>query len=229
MAVYAGPNLTETGLIFYYDISNKKSYPGTGTGWFDLSGNNFTASLINGTTFSNGNLTFDGSNDYVLVGNDAKYNGLTGDFTLDIWWRTSNPSKTLNYVISNARDCCGTYNGFDIMCFGPVSKFLFAWWNGTSSQWYSNTVIAANTWYNLVVSFSGTVANCYINGAFDVQKTSLVLGSPASYNLVLGGMGAFPSFYTLVGNLNVAKMYNRALSASEILDNYNSMRGRFNL
>jgi hypothetical protein len=229
MAVYAGPNNTEGNLIFYYDISNSRSYPGTGTAWFDLSGNNHTASFINNTGLCGGNLYFDGTDDYVNIGTNTAYNGVTSNFSVDIWWSTTDELRNLNYLISNARDCCGTYNGFEIIGYqGAFPRFLINLWNGTAKQMISNARVFSNRWYNVVLTQDTSTARLYVNGLFDNSIGNTGIGAPGSDTLRLGAMGLFPSF-EMIGFLNVAKMYNRALTASEVLDNYNSIRGRFGL
>mgnify|MGYP003705723913 CR=1 FL=1 len=87
MAGKSGPDIIENGLLLYYDVANKKSYPGSGTSWYDLSGNENTITLTNGPTYNAANLgsiLFDGTNDYVESSN---FSGAGNTyFTLNIWF-----------------------------------------------------------------------------------------------------------------------------------------------
>ena len=70
MAIIDGPRIPTSGLIFYLDAANTRSYPGSGTTWTDLSGNGNTGTLTNGPTYSSANggqIVFDGSNDNAVV------------------------------------------------------------------------------------------------------------------------------------------------------------------
>ena len=65
MAIFGGPNVIDNGLVLSLDAGNVKSYPGSGTIWYDKSGNNNNGTLTNGPTFSGGSIVFDGVDDYV--------------------------------------------------------------------------------------------------------------------------------------------------------------------
>ena len=83
--VAAAPTIVTNGLILNLDASNTSSYPGTGTVWTDLSGQNNNGTLVNGVGYSSvngGTLTFDGVNDYVNMGNIFNFG--TGDFTYEV-------------------------------------------------------------------------------------------------------------------------------------------------
>lgn len=228
MAIYAGPNSTESGLIFHYDPRNTRSYSGSGTSLFDLSGNSHTATLVNNTSIVNGSFYLDGTDDYITVGNNTAYNGLTGNLTVDMWWMTTDANRSLNYMISNARDCCGTYNGFELLCYvSTFPRVLMTVWDGTAGQAASNTQINSNQWYNIVFTHNGSQGRLYMNGAFDVSVNK-TMGATASANLRLGAMGLFP-VYEMIGYIDSVKMYNRVLTDAEIKDNYTALRGRFGL
>lgn len=230
MAVYAGPDITEDSLIFHYDPSNTRSYPGTGTSMYDLSGNSHTATLVNNAGLSGGSIYMDGTDDYITVGNNLAYQGLTGNFSIDLWWMTTDASRSLNYLVSNARDCCGTYYGFEILGYTSVyPRFLVTIWDGTAGQRASTTQIYSNQWYNVVLTHDGSTARLYVNGALDGSHSkTMSTGGTASAPLRLGAMGVFPS-YEMLGYMNSAKMYRKVLTASEVLNNYNALRGRFGL
>ena len=74
MGAFSGPEIVRNGLLFCLDSTNSKSYPGSGTTWFDLTGNNYNATLVNGVTYNSSTklMTFDGSNDYATVSIDLR-------------------------------------------------------------------------------------------------------------------------------------------------------------
>jgi len=84
MSIKDGPKIVTDGLILALDAGNRFSYPGSGTTWSDLSGNGYNGTLINGPTFSNGAIVFDGTDDYVLINN-----GFTNLFKNKSYWSTS--------------------------------------------------------------------------------------------------------------------------------------------
>ena len=85
MAISGGPDTVEQGLILSLDAANVKSYPGTGTTWYDLSGNGHNFALNNSPTFSNGTFTFDGSTQYARILSSGLNLDPTGIRTIEIW------------------------------------------------------------------------------------------------------------------------------------------------
>ena len=94
MGVAGGPDLIQDGLVLSLDASDRNSYVSGSTTWFDLSGNNYNGSLINGPTFntgSGGNIIFDGTNDEVTIGskNGASFVD-TDNMTLSVFLKINN-------------------------------------------------------------------------------------------------------------------------------------------
>ena len=228
MSVAAGPNIIEKGLVLCLDAGNKKSYPGSGTVLKDLSGNENNGSLINGVGFNSANkggLVFDGVNDYV---------GLLSSSTL---------GKSLNYTTSawvNYRDV--GYTGWMIICdsvnYGvgggymmwlssdsPTSGKVLASFDG---NWQVATVrIPPNKWTNVCISKNNNQLSFYINGQFDVTITYNFNSSLSDANVDIGGSPR--NGYPFNGTISNVQIYNRALSPTEILQNYNATKGRFRL
>jgi len=104
MAIHRGPKIITNGLILCLDAASTKSYPGSGTTWFDRSGNGNNGVLTNGPTFSStngGSIVFDGTNDYVQVAGSVtistgtfiawvKRNGNQGPFDGILYSRSTN-------------------------------------------------------------------------------------------------------------------------------------------
>jgi hypothetical protein len=213
-----GPKIVTDGLALCLDAGNAKSYPGTGTIWTDISRNNRDATLINGPTFSSdnyGGIIFDGTNDYATVTLSSEAN-----YSLSFWlYVTSLPASGEEQVF----DPAGIGAGSVSLLF---SSGAWKWhsWNGTASR-IGNTVFTGR-WYNFVMTTAVTATNFFINGVLDsqfVNGTSLVGGQGALFSVKGGGTR------NLNGVLSSFLMYNKALSASEILQNYNATKGRFKL
>jgi hypothetical protein len=100
MSVFGGPNVTDSGLVLNLDAGNIKSYPGTGTIWFDKSGNANNGTLINGPTFNTGSLgsiVFDGVDDYVSTNYSG---GIFTTLTLSAWIYKTNTTRA--YILNSA-------------------------------------------------------------------------------------------------------------------------------
>ena len=80
-------NIITRGLILHLDASAPSSYPGSGTTWSDISGNNHVGTLTNGPTFSTdggGSIVFDGTNDYVTIPDSPNWDFGTGEFSIEM-------------------------------------------------------------------------------------------------------------------------------------------------
>ena len=90
MAFFRGANVVTDGLVLALDAANTKSYPGSGTTWRDMSGNNITGSLTNGPTFNSangGSIVFDGTNDSVIMADNSALNTQTP--SVEVWIKTN--------------------------------------------------------------------------------------------------------------------------------------------
>jgi hypothetical protein len=215
---FQGQQIVTNGLIFNLDAANKDSYPGTGTAWYDLSGNNYNGTLVNGPTFlpnqNGGIFNFDYVDDYVSIGNNL---GSPSTFTLSAWVRSSNISQPQNIFngnppfflrITSSTIRCAVYTGTWIFVNGSIT-------------------LSSNTWYNLVLTYDQSTVKGYVNGVLDVNSVKTgtpIYGALNTLGFTTGGEDA-PS----VTNIAVAQIYNRALSATEIAQNYNATKGRFGL
>jgi hypothetical protein len=220
MSVSGGPDIVENGLVLALDAANTKSYPGSGTTWADLSGNNNTGTLTNGPTFNGangGSIVFDGTNDYV-VGSISTIS----NWSMNIWYLSTDiTSKLVFYPFSGTTGGNGLGFGgtFDV---NTNNRWYF--FDGTTTFSSSNTAITTNVWYNLVVTKSSTTYNLYTNGSLSLSGSGVDL-SLTQYNL---GRRGDDLFY-VSGRIPQASIYNRALSATEVLQNFNATRSRFNV
>ena len=228
MSVKGGPNTVTSGLVLELDAGNTKSYPGTGTTWFDKSGFANNGTLVNGVGYTssfNGSLVFDGGDDYVLTSNFTTYSGSQGTLCA---WTYPNPGNSNTYVIAigelgqtGKSRAIGTYQGkWWLVGYGATNEDWLTDFAITSNQWSYVTYTWDNT-TNIGISVNGVFANTTRSGLNPVAGTQLRVGSPSWTNL--GSYG----FWN--GRIPIAQVYNRALSQAEILQNYNATKTRFGL
>lgn len=216
--------LTNSSLVLHLDAGNPASYPGTGTTWNDLSGNNSHVTLTS-TTFNSavgGSIVFNGTSSYA----DFNANiGSTNVVTVEMWVKTNS--------IAN-----GMYFGFNLYdAFVTDGSIGFNTANSDQYGMTSSRVLELGiegSWKHLVfVMYSGSKTNnkIYVNG--DSQALTQILTSfnstNATFNAGAGRISSWRSGLTWLMNLNVAsfKIYNRELSPQEITNNFNSTRQRF--
>jgi hypothetical protein len=217
---YSFAGIVTDGLVLHLDAGNSTSYPGSGTTWTDLSGNGNNGTLTNGPTYSSadgGSIVFDGSNDYAPIGTSQFPFGASPG-TLSSWVRTNTISASYRWIVSYGQ------------ASGSQSRFLG--FNGTTYYFggYGNDITASgvplNTWFNMVGVYDGTNASMYINGALVSGPTAKSWNTVAN-NAQIGRQTNASEYWS--GNISQVQIYNRALTATEITQNFNALRGRYGL
>jgi hypothetical protein len=220
MAEVYGPKIVRDGLILYLDAADKTSYPGSGTAWYDVSGNNGTGTLINGTSFSSNSIVFDGSNDYVNIP-DSTALRLNGAFTISLWHRGI--TKTNNYPGPLYKGNSATVGLGYILFYTSVSNGIMYFKRDNQSFGLSGAV---NTfWSHITFTYNGTNVRGYVNGLYNYLSGTVIFSTNTdSTSLQLGRGDQY-------GNAAIANisMYNKALSAQEVQQNYNATKTRFGL
>jgi hypothetical protein len=243
MALYEGPNSVNSGLIVAFDALNPNSYPGSGTSWYDLSGNNYTGTLLNSPSYSSGSINFDGTNDYANPGGAANTYAWTADgsvgnsyLTYDIWIKTTDSG---GYIISKPWNGSGRYNIL-------ISADSFQLLVGSGGSDYSYNLayaasVATGNWTNLTLWANPSQMGYYINGGQYSGAANHGLTGGASVignaGLPLTLMTLYPygegwggnTGFSVAGDISLFRAYNRQLSAAEVAQNYNSTKGRFGL
>lgn len=223
MALQHSPSIVTNGLVLCVDAANPRSYPGTGSVWYDAmtSGANFA--LTNGPVYSASNLgyfAFDGVNDYAVAGYNTALDTQTP--SVEVWVKTN----------------ATTQNGFWFEK-GSVNSQYALFQEGASIQWrlgalgdlstttasYMNT----SSWYQVVGTFTSGSRILYINGVqVNSNATTGTLGTSAS-GMSIGAYGGTSgsNSYFYNGALSICRVYNRVLSAADVLQNFNALRGRY--
>jgi hypothetical protein len=237
MSSFGGPNIITDGLVLNLDAGNTKSYPGTGTTWTDRSGYGNNGTLINGPTFntdSGGNIVFDGMDDFMEGNDGGLLNFGTGDFTIDIWMRFNTIQSGYRSIFARGNPAGGTAKWFYLAKF-TTNNFLFAVDDDIlKKEIISTTAAQVNTWYNITgIRKSGNASEIYINGIFESSQSDAGNSLDADPNDCLFRFAAHrvPSgpYEFCDCKVSNGKIYNRALSASEVLQNYNATKGRFGI
>jgi len=219
------------GLVLWLDAGTKPSYPGSGTTWTDLSGNKNNGTLINGIGFDNangGSLSFDGVNDYASIDNAPTLN-FSSAVTISIWFFSGTNQATTLYL--KGRTDADNYNPY------LKANGFYAWTgaNGRAQYFPPAGFIASNTWYNITVTHtSGSNPQIYKNGVLATGYTYFegngtyalgTNGNPVSINADIP-RGTIETFN---GKIGVLMAYARAISAAEVLQNFNAQKARFGL
>jgi hypothetical protein len=233
------------GLIFYVDAANTKSYPGSGTNTTNLGRNTSTASLVNGVAYNSsygGSFFFDGTNDYISCG-DTNFQLAGNSFSLEVSFYHDGNDKT-NAPILVKRNTGSPFNQFSFsisngnLYTGGTGKVLTMFLRPDDSansgppdpkdRGCAYTLPSAGVYHVIGVNDSAS-ARLFVNGVLVATTTSSQTPNNftiSGYDFRIGNNNA-SSYYT--GSLQFAKIYNRALSSDEVLQNYESTRERFNL
>ena len=222
MGAYAGPEIVEDGLVLALDAGNTKSYPGSGTTWTDLSGNGNNGTLVNGPTYSDGSIVFDGINDYVSLVDNL---GDPQQFSVSFWCYPTelnvNANNNFRRIFLTLGSSTNTTNVILIEQNGNIS---FRIPGGSTDNFQASGFSGINQWGYVTCVYNQSHRQIYFNGVFKSQLAeagvTVDFGSPQIVD---------PSFQIFKGNIAIFKIYNRALTASEVQQNFNATRSRFGI
>jgi hypothetical protein len=235
---WRGPNIVKDGLLIYLDPSSPNSYYSyrLGNTLKDISRNSLNGTLINSPTFSttlNGMFTFNGTNQYINCGNSASVQITVG--TVSAWIRATSGNSSFRGIITKQ-------NAWGLFLIDNVLS-AFDWGNYYASGFDINQGIRStgvnlgtNTWTNVAMSFSQTVGVAtpgppnnnvviYINGVPVLTTTTLHRDHTASMQFAWAN---FTGQY-FSGSIAQGLVYNKVLSSSDILKNFNATRSRFGI
>ena len=216
MGFHRGPNIVRDGLVLALDAASPRSYPGSGTTWYDLSGNGNNATLVN-ATFSNNTIQFDGTNDYINLGNQSL---ISGNFCIDLWYQLTS-TKSEHYIFTTGYSSAGS-----ILIYSGGVWLNSSSTNGRMPGAPGGTI---NEITNITVERTDGVAKWYKNG---IYQYSLSYSGAISANTNYSIGWAVPrnkSTAYMAGDFYSVKMYNRGFTADEVLQNFNAQKSRFGL
>ena len=227
--------IVQQGLVLNLDAGNPYSYAGAGATWYDVSGNSFNATLNNSPTYTtdNGGVLnwISASSQYATVSMSSTLR--VANITQEAWVYLS---TTADQVFIGSQYGTSSNNSFALWVSGGT--FYFGVNTGGSFYNSASSAPSTSTWYHLVHTYNGTTQYLYINGvlvttynsaasgniSYDTSNTLLAIG--ADFNGT--GYNVGPSLY-VNGKMPIVKIYNIALSAAQVLQNYNATKSRFGL
>lgn len=218
MGLNHSPSIVRDGLVLHLDAANKKSYPGTGSTWNDLSGNGSNSTLVNGAVFNSsnaGSIVFDGVDDYV----STNFIGSSSSFSCEVFLKPTNVSKDQMYA-GYSSIAAFYFRILGSRAFTSISA------NGQRTLTHSQTLLN-NNYYHIVSIYNGVELKIYVNN-------SLTSGTAINQPLFGSGITRIGRWLdgdqrSFVGNIYAFKFYNRELSATEVKQNFDALRGRFGI
>ena len=234
MGLSHSPSIVLNGLVLALDAGNTKSYPGSGITWTDLSGNSNTGTLTNGPTYNSANggaIVFDGTNDEVTTTTQFT-NPQT--FSIGAWFKTSTASG--KKIIGFETNQTGTAtSGYDRQIYiGTDGKLYFGIYDGATRTAISPLTYNDNNWHYVVGTYGseGTTMRLYVDGVSVATATASFAQNIsgwwriAAYNLT-GWTNASNGYFT--GSISNVMVYNRGITAAEVSQNFNALRGRYEI
>lgn len=237
MSIAYNTSIVRNGLVLHLDAANVKSYPGTGTTWFDLSGNGNNGTLTNGPTYNslnNGSMVFDGTNDF-SIHTGAPITGNSPFTVTGFFYITGSTTQKATWGIGGNSGLQGI-NSYSLNGTNLISTDLWGTTTIQSSQSYDLNSWTFCAWVYRGTVFSRANISLYKNG-IEYTGTALTLarGGEASVpninntGIVIGRAGTNDVLYTAPVRISSINFYNRALSNAEVNQNFEAHRGRYGL
>ena len=235
MGVTYNPRIVTDGLVLALDAANPKSYPGSGTTWNDLSGQGNNASLNDGAYFSDNSILFDGDNDGVDLG--KSYFETIDEFSVVIWFKPDGVKGGTQMLIYEGQgDGFGGNDEFHVQYDSGSSDEVAAWMTGGIAIGSGTGTVPVDKFSQVAYTVSGISATAtgtlYLNGVNEGTGTGTINRSGYGVNTLVGRPYslAFPTPpRSYEGLIQTVSIYNRALTESEIQQNFNALRSRFSI
>ena len=214
---------TVSNLVLYYDPSNTASYPGTGTTLTNLA-----SSGLNGTTsnisYTSPYLTYNGTSSTTSIADSASLEPGSGDWSIEVWMYYSVITGASRCVMSKTNGGLAADWGYGIRTNSAGATYMEVG-NGTTSVTSPSFTVSTNTWYQIVGVWTNVASNSialYINGVSQGSNShSFASVKDTTRPISLGSFDGGASFGQWVnGRMGVVRMYNKALTAEEVLVNY---------
>ena len=230
----ASQGVVTNGLVLYYDPSNSSSYPGTGTTINSLAPTNLTGAMSN-ITFTNPYFSYNGTSSQISVADNALLEPGSGSFTMEVW---------VNQNVSGNDVVLGKFNpggaaqnvGYSIRTTGTSYYAQLASGSGSGSTLFINSttyVGTLNTWYQLIYVFTNGATKTlqtFVNGSsIGTVNHSLASILNTTTNLYIGSYnnGEYPQWFD--GRIGITRLYNSALTSSQVSQNFNTNRAIYGI
>jgi hypothetical protein len=233
---FAFGKIVTDGLVLALNATDRNSYVSGSTTWFDLSGNNLNGTLVNGPTFnseSGGSIVFDGTNDHITVANNALLNPST-TITIEAWFNISSFGiNSYAPIVFKQNNFNSSFEQYSLLLASTLVGFYITGVDRVQKSATSNLDYRNQTTYAVgTCDTSNDEMKLYINGTliattaftstFDISANSLSIGGTSG-----PAATAYPGYSN--GKIYSVQVYNRILSVTEILQNYNAQKSRFGL
>ena len=227
---FTGAPVVDSSLMVWLDAAQPTSYPGSGTTWTDLSPTPKNYTLTASPTFNSitggGVITFAGASSQYATSASSLFNSTTYPaYTINLWVY---PTGAGNFVQVDGSTLPSSYH-YSAIEISAAGVIKFGQWTGSSLTTIATSTQSLNVWYNLVITYASTLATAYVNGV-SVGTSATTWSSPGASTFMalmatdITNMGTAGYASGSIGSFMV---YNRALTLSEITQNYNALRNRY--
>jgi len=232
---YANGKIVTDGLVLALDSFDRNSYPGTGTTWYDISGNGNHGTMNGFTGPSAGSTSgFDTTTSLMMFdrhsgGSDGTVNNrviITNSNSLD--GALCQTGMTIDMWVRETSTVCTALTKWDGSWEVYYCSTLVFRTQGTGgNDGTTSTGSSPGTWRNIIATHDGSNRRVYVNNSLTLNDTNVVTGQNTTNNI---SIGAYESgIYATNGAIPIYRLYSKVLSASEILQNYNAQKSRFGL
>jgi hypothetical protein len=222
MSLSHSPSIITQNLVLCLDAANRKSYPGSGTTWTDLSGNGNNGTLTNGVGYNGsnlGSLVFDGVDDFISTTYSV---GTISQHTISCWINKTN--SQYSFILASS---ASLFYGFEI-----YPSVIYT--NITANN-FGQVSYNLNGYQNIAFTYDGSQTGnsnrlkVYLNGISQTLSfTGTIPSSVSNIPTIDIGKRSWATRYS-EGSIAQVSIYNRALTASEIQQNYTALKSRFGL
>ena len=216
------PRIITDGLIFYLDAANTRSYSGSGLTVNGLIGG-IGGTLVNGVGFTSsntGSFIFDRTNDYISIPDNSLLNTFSGmSLEVIVKYTTTN-----DQIFAQKWNYSGGSQGYTIELYS--NEIAAACYTGINYLRVSVSNYPANNIYHMILTLLGTTQTLYINGVSVASNSGGSIPNISGTTFTIGNRSNLSGTY-FGGNVYLTKFYNRALSAAEVLQNYNATKKRY--
>ena len=230
MGLAHSPRIVTDNLVLCLDAANTKSYGGSGTTWTDLSGEGYNGTRFGATYNSDGYFDFDGLDDRVMI--DDGIRTAVGEFvatssnpfSISVWFEPTTSDNSRNCIFSKANGFGSSGNVYLEYDGTNLSSVI----RGTETSDFYTTL--TSTWHEVAICWDGTTFKSYVNGSF-VSNLSVGTATSQDTDVRIGnsGDGSGNGNEPFDGKISNVKVYTKALTATEVAQNFNALRGRYGI
>lgn len=225
MTIAYGPRIVRDGLVLCLDAANYKSYPGTGTTWFDVSGFENDGTLAGSEPAFNssfgGNFSFNGSGDYITTNFGANRNPYNNPITISVWVKPNTISG--QQMFFSTHQSLGNSDASQRFYVGINNGYLS--WGVFASLWSESGIVANTSWNLITVCIDNVSARFFLNTE-QIYTKAVSDSFVFNYNI---WFGTHDNALYFNGLMNLPMIYNGILSTEQMKQNFHAFRGRYGI